>query len=142
MQPLWRGTRVWRETRVIGLAVALSGLIVVMAGAFGAHALADRVSPSSLDVFHTGVRYQAWHTLAALGVFVWRQQRLLRGQILTLTLWFAGVLLFSGSLYALTFGAPRLLGVVTPVGGLCLMAGWIALGVSAWRQRPSEADPQ
>ncbi|WP_110685728.1 DUF423 domain-containing protein [Salinicola aestuarinus] len=129
--------RRWRETQISGLALAVSGLMVVAAGAFGAHALSGRVSPASLEVFQTGVRYQAWHTLAALGVFAWRQQRALRGQLVTLAFWFAGMVLFSGSLYALTFGAPRLLGVVTPVGGLCLMVGWVMLGVSAWRQRPA-----
>jgi len=116
---------------------ALSGFILVAAGAFGAHALADTLSPRDLEVFHTAVRYQAWHTLAVMAVLAWQGQRALRGQTLAIGLWFAGMVLFSGSLYLLVLGGMRALGIVTPVGGLLLMAGWLVLAWSAWRQRPA-----
>ena len=118
------------------VAMALSGLIMVMAGAFGAHGLEGRVSASLLEAFETGVRYQAWHTLAILGVLIWRQQMPLKGQPLVLWLWGAGIVLFSGSLYLLALTGMRGIGMVTPLGGVSLMAGWLALAVTAWRARP------
>ncbi|MEC8917371.1 DUF423 domain-containing protein [Salinicola sp. LHM] len=118
---------------------ALSGFIVVAAGAFGAHALSNTLSPRNLEVFHTAVRYQAWHTLAVMAVLAWQGQRALRGQMLAVGLWFAGMVLFSGSLYALVLSGTKPLGIVTPFGGLLLMAGWLVLAWSAWRQRPATA---
>ncbi|WP_251976002.1 DUF423 domain-containing protein [Salinicola avicenniae] len=118
---------------------ALSGFIVVAAGAFGAHALGPTLAPHELEVFRTGVRYQAWHTLAIMGVLAWQQQRALRGQRLVVSLWFAGIVLFSGSLYLLVLSGIRPLGIVTPFGGLLLMAGWLMLAWCAWRQRPAAA---
>ncbi len=121
--------------RLVWIGVALSGLVSVAAGAFGAHGLQDSVTPRQLDVFETAVRYQAWHTLAMLGVLVWRQSQPLRGQSWVLGLWAAGVALFSGSLYLLAVTGARWLGPVTPLGGLLLMAGWLALAVCAGRAR-------
>jgi uncharacterized membrane protein YgdD (TMEM256/DUF423 family) len=121
------------------IAAALSGFIIVAAGAFGAHALADTLSPRDLEVFHTAVRYQAWHTLAVMAVLAWQGQRALRGQTRAIGLWFAGMVLFSGSLYGLVLSGVRPLGIVTPFGGLLLMAGWLVLAWSAWRQRPAAA---
>ncbi|TDX28678.1 uncharacterized membrane protein YgdD (TMEM256/DUF423 family) [Modicisalibacter xianhensis] len=118
------------------VAMALSGLIMVMAGAFGAHGLEGRVSASLLEAFETGVRYQAWHTLAILGVLIWRQQMPLKGQPLVLWLWGTGIVLFSGSLYLLALAGTRGVGMVTPLGGVLLMVGWLALAVTAWRARP------
>ncbi|OHZ02935.1 DUF423 domain-containing protein [Salinicola sp. MIT1003] len=118
---------------------ALSGFIVVAAGAFGAHALSSTLSPRNLEVFHTAVRYQAWHTLAVMAVLAWQGQRALRGQMLAVGLWFAGMVLFSGSLYALVLSGTKPLGIITPFGGLLLMAGWLVLAWSASRQRPATA---
>tara|TARA_B100000678_G_scaffold154522_1_gene129126 strand:- start:123 stop:509 length:387 start_codon:yes stop_codon:yes gene_type:complete len=118
---------------------ALSGFIVVAAGAFGAHALSSTLSPRNLEVFHTAVRYQAWHTLAVMAVLAWQGQRALRGQMLAVGLWFAGMVLFSGSLYALVLSGMKPLGIITPFGGLLLMAGWLVLAWSASRQRPATA---
>ncbi|MBZ9558831.1 MULTISPECIES: DUF423 domain-containing protein [unclassified Modicisalibacter] len=123
--------------RASWVAVALSGFIMVAAGAFAAHGLQGRIPPRLFDAFETGVRYQAWHTLAMLAVLVWRSRQPLRGQAVTLSLWGAGIVLFSGSLYLLALtGTPRL-GLITPFGGLLLMTGWLALAVSAWRSRPA-----
>lgn len=117
--------------------VALSGLVVVMAGAFGAHALGDMLPPARLDAFTTGVRYQAWHTLAAMAVLLWHAQHPLRGQTTVLWLWSLGMAAFSGSLYLLALTGAHWLGPITPFGGLLLMAGWLTLAISAWRQRPA-----
>lgn len=119
--------------RLAWIAVALSGFVTVAAGAFGAHGLEGRTTPELLDTFETAVRYQAWHTLACLGVLAWREVTDVKGQRLVLGLWAAGMLLFSGSLYLLALSGARVLGLVTPIGGVLLMAGWLALGWCAWR---------
>lgn len=116
------------------LLAGLSGLLAVILGAFGAHGLKGKVTPELLSAFQTGVQYQFYHALALLAVAL----LLLRLPELPLLHWagwmfVAGILLFSGSLYALTFGGPRWLGPVTPLGGLCFMAGWVLLLLSAWR---------
>ncbi|WP_457808961.1 DUF423 domain-containing protein [Kushneria sp. EE4] len=122
-------------SRLLWLVVALSGLAVVVLGAWGAHGLADRLDADALNAWHTGVRYQAWHTLAFMMILVWRESVALRGQCLVLALWGTGVALFCGSLYLLALGGPALLGPVTPLGGLVMMAGWVMLGVTALRRR-------
>ncbi|MDW5376074.1 DUF423 domain-containing protein [Halomonas sp. HP20-15] len=123
--------------RFAWIGVALSGLLSVAAGAFGAHGLQAHASPRLLEVFETAVRYQAWHTLAMLGILIWRTTQPLRGQRLVLALWATGTLLFSGSLYLLVLTGARWLGPVTPFGGLLLMGGWLALAVCAARARPA-----
>lgn len=120
------------------VTVALGGALTVMAGAFGAHALADSLTPRLTAAFETGVRYQAWHLLAMLGVLAWRAARPLAGQRLALGLWLAGTGLFSGSLYALALTGLGALGAITPLGGLLMIGGWLALAATAWRaQSPS-----
>lgn len=115
---------------------ALSGALVVMAGAFGAHALEGQMAPRLAAAFETGVRYQAWHTLALLAVLAWRASRPLAGQRLALGLWAVGMGLFSGSLYAMALTGLGSLGMITPLGGLLLIAGWLALATAAGRARP------
>ncbi len=110
--------------------VALLGATMVMLGAYAAHGLAARTSAAMVDIVETGVRYQAWHTLAMLAVLAWRSQRPLPGQQVVLALWALGVLAFAGSLYLMAL-AGLSVGIVTPIGGLLLMAGWLALGVTA-----------
>lgn len=121
------------------LVTALSGAIMVAAGAFAAHGLSDYLSPKLLQTFETGVRYQAWHTLAMLGVLAWRSACPLAGQRLVLGLWALGVLLFSGSLYALALTGIGRLGIITPFGGVALIAGWLALAVCVMRAQSSES---
>ncbi|EWG99572.1 DUF423 domain-containing protein [Halomonas sp. BC04] len=114
---------------------ALSGALVVMAGAFGAHALEGQLAPRLAAAFETGVRYQAWHTLAMLGVLAWRASHPRRGQGVVLGLWTAGIVLFSGSLYGMALTGVRGLGMITPIGGLLMIGGWLALAVCALRDR-------
>ncbi len=112
--------------------LALAGLLLALAtlcGAFGAHSLRTSVSPDRLQVYETAVRYHFFNALGLLGIGL-----ALRSVDAALLRWSAvlvliGIVLFSGSLYALSFGAPRALGVITPVGGLALIAGWLAFAV-------------
>ncbi len=115
-------------TSIFLVIAALFGLLSVMLGAFAAHGLRARLSESALSAFETGVQYQMYHALALLGVVA--LLRWLGPNLSLLTAGWAfvvGVLLFSGSLYGLALGAPRWLGPITPLGGLCFMLGWIML---------------
>ncbi|GFM82273.1 DUF423 domain-containing protein [Pseudomonas cichorii] len=115
------------------MLAAFFGFTGVALGAFAAHGLKGRLSPEYLAIFHTGVLYQLVHALALLGVAVLAAQ--IPGRLVT---WagfsFAvGIVLFSGSLYALTLTGISKLGIVTPFGGLAFLIGWLTLGVAAWR---------
>ncbi|ERS92060.1 MULTISPECIES: DUF423 domain-containing protein [unclassified Halomonas] len=117
------------------LGAALSGALVVIAGAFGAHALEGQLAPRLAAAFETGVRYQAWHTLALLAVLAWRAAHPLAGQRLAMALWAAGIVLFAGSLYAMALTGTTRLGMVTPVGGVLMIGGWLALAAAILRAR-------
>jgi uncharacterized membrane protein YgdD (TMEM256/DUF423 family) len=112
---------------------ALSGAVGVAAGAFGAHALRARLEPRMLEVFETGARYQMYHALALIAV-AWAAARW-PGTLTTASGWLfvAGTLLFSGSLYAMTLTGVRALGAITPIGGVCFIAGWVCLAIAAAR---------
>jgi uncharacterized membrane protein YgdD (TMEM256/DUF423 family) len=117
--------------------LALAGLLIALAtvlGAFGAHALKAHLSQDKLQVYETAVRYHFLHALGLLAIGV--LLRSMDGELLrwSAALILAGILLFSGSLYLLTFGAPRLLGIVTPIGGLALIAGWILFATTVLRR--------
>ena len=113
---------------LLQLAALLGGLGVAI-GAFGAHALHDTlVRAGRLDTFETAVRYQFYHLLALLAVGVlWTARPDLRTLGTTGWLWLSGIIVFSGSLYALCFTGITKLGAVAPVGGLLLLAGWLSL---------------
>ena len=102
-------------------------------GAFGAHALRTRLSPDMLAVFETGVRYQMYHAFAAFAA-AWAFARWPRRMFAVAgVLFLAGIVVFSGSLYVLALSGERWLGAITPLGGVAFLAGWLALGVGAWR---------
>lgn len=107
------------------VAAAALGLTAVAAGAFGAHGLRARVAPEQVTSWQTAAHYQLVHAVALLALALHGAG----GRPLGTAPWLlaVGMVLFSGSIYALVLGAPRWLGPVTPVGGLCLMAGWAAL---------------
>jgi uncharacterized membrane protein YgdD (TMEM256/DUF423 family) len=110
------------------VASLLAGLAVA-AGAFGAHALRDRLDPAALATFETAARYQLVHALAA----AFAADRAVRsggGASANAALAFlVGVVLFSGSLYVLALGGPRLVGAITPFGGVAFMTGWVMLAL-------------
>ena len=119
--------------RVFLLLAALAGFTGVALGAFAAHGLKSQLSAEYLAVFQTGVHYQLVHALALFGVALLAER--LPGRLLTAAgiLFAVGILLFSGSLYALTLSGLGKLGMITPLGGLCFLAGWLCLGLTAWR---------
>lgn len=111
----------------------LFALAAVAAGAFGAHALRDRIAADLLAVFETGARYHMYHALALLGA-AWASTQW-PGMPATASGWFftIGILIFSGSLYLLALTGTRWLGAITPIGGVLFMAGWGCLAIAAWR---------
>jgi uncharacterized membrane protein YgdD (TMEM256/DUF423 family) len=114
---------------------ALSALVSVAAGAFGAHALRSRLAPDLLAVFETGARYEMYHALGLLAA-AWVGARW-PGPAAALAGWLfvAGTVVFSGSLYLLALTGARWLGAVTPLGGAAFLAGWLALAWAALRGR-------
>jgi uncharacterized membrane protein YgdD (TMEM256/DUF423 family) len=115
--------------RTFWILGSVSGLLGVAAGAFGAHALRERLSADLLAVFETGARYQMYHALALLAVALAAARWPGGGWALSGWLFAAGTLVFSGSLYLLALTGARWLGAVTPLGGLCFLGGWAALAL-------------
>ena len=112
------------STRV-ALLVGITGASAVLLGAFGAHALRGVLDARGAELWHTAVNYHAWHALAlAVAVGLGRG----RSRCVAMVAFAVGIVLFSGSLYALALGAPRWVGIITPFGGLAFVAGWLALG--------------
>jgi uncharacterized membrane protein YgdD (TMEM256/DUF423 family) len=115
------------------LGALLAGLSVAL-GAFGAHALRERLDAGMLANFETGARYQMYHALALLAV-AWTVSRFPNSQLPMFAGWLfvLGIVLFSGSLYLMAFTGQRWLGAVTPFGGVAFIAGWACLLIAAWR---------
>ena len=119
-----------------GRILAIAGVLLALAtacGAFGAHALKAQLPPERLAVYETAVRHHFYHSLGLLGIGLALRtvdSGSLRWAALLIVI---GLGLFSGSLYALTLGAPRALGILTPLGGLALIAGWLLFAFAAWR---------
>jgi uncharacterized membrane protein YgdD (TMEM256/DUF423 family) len=111
----------------------LGGLTAVAIGAFAAHALKGKLPTVLFEVFEVGAHYHMYHALALIGV-AWAATRW-PGTATTAAGWFfvAGIVLFSGSLYALALTGVRSLGAITPLGGVCFLLGWALLGWAAWR---------
>lgn len=109
---------------------ALLGLIGVAAGAFGAHALKNKLNQEMLAVFEVGVRYQMYHALAVLLTAY-------MGMLLSGWFFVGGTVVFSGSLYLLALTGVRLFGAITPFGGLILLLGWLCLFLSPFFSRAS-----
>ena len=119
--------------RTFLLIGAVAGFLGVALGAFGAHGLRERISPDMLAVFETGVRYQMYHTLALLIVALTIPR--MGGWLVVTAGWMftAGIVIFSGSLYALALTGVAMLGAITPIGGLAFLAGWACLALAAAR---------
>lgn len=114
-------------SRILGTIAATSGFICVALGAFGAHGLKETLSPGMMDTWQTAVTYQFFHTLVLL-MLAFAPVALSSAYVHRAGLLFtAGILVFSGSLYALVLLDARLLGMVTPFGGVMLLLGWLVL---------------
>ncbi|MEP7044041.1 MAG: DUF423 domain-containing protein [Dokdonella sp.] len=126
------------STRFSLLAGAIAGAVAVALGAFGAHALRSALDERALATWHTAVDYQFWHALALLAVGLLTRatstgESSTRASKIAAVAFVVGIALFCGSLYALALGAPHIVGVITPLGGVALIAGWLALAVHAVR---------
>lgn len=118
------------DAKFISALGAICAFLAVALGAFGAHALSERLAPDMLAIYRTAVEYQFWHALGLVAVGIILQFSP-ETQLLKWSGWtmLAGILLFSGSLYALALTEIRILGAITPVGGLCFLAAWALLAV-------------
>jgi len=121
----------------LAIGALCSGLAVLL-GAFGAHALKGRLSPSDLDVFQTGVQYQLIHGLAICVLAIWCKSSniefgLFDAPGINLLMFLFGIIFFSGSLYILSLGGPRWFGPITPIGGLLFIFAWGLMAYNALR---------
>ncbi|MCY7283138.1 MAG: DUF423 domain-containing protein [Cyanobacteria bacterium CAN_BIN43] len=122
----------------LAIAALLAGLSVAL-GAFASHGLKDKLTERALEIFETATRYQMYHALALALVAV----LLMQGELMqsaTAQPWLnaagyafiAGIIVFSGSLYALSFSGVKVLGAITPIGGVAFMVGWGCLAIAAF----------
>ena len=118
------------QYRLLGSMLALCA---VLFGAFGAHALRETLSAhDSIQTWETAVRYQMWHALALILLSMIPEPQSIPK--MTGPFFVVGSLLFSGSLYGLALDGPKWLGPITPLGGLCLMIGWVLLVYSSYKK--------
>jgi len=114
-------------------ASAIALFLAVAIGAFGAHVLQGRLDAYSMEIYQRAVLY---HFIHALGILAVSLMPPTAGRDWVCRLLLAGILLFCGSLYALALTGNRMLGAITPFGGLSFLAGWLMLAITAWRARP------
>jgi len=115
------------------LIACVFGFLAVALGAFGAHGLKNIFDDYSMGIYKTAVEYQFWHSLALLGVGLlsrWGNPAVLKYSGCACSF---GMLVFSGSLYALAFTKLKWLGAITPLGGVSFMVGWVLLGVASFQ---------
>ena len=112
---------------------ALGGALAVIAGAFGAHALASRLGPRELQLWETAARYLMYGSFAMLAVGLFGAQGARRGVNAAGWCLLAGSVIFSGTVFGLALGGPRWLGAITPLGGTLLIVGFLVFAWSALR---------
>ena len=118
-----------RAPYVIAAIGAVSAMIAVGAGAFGAHSLREMIPADRLDTFETGARYQMYHALGLVAIAWLVERRRSRSALWAAASLIAGTIVFSGSLYALALSGVRVLGAITPIGGVLFLLGWL---LTAW----------
>ncbi len=116
-------------------AAAISGLLAVIIGAFGAHGLENSLSAHALQRYHTGVEYQFYHVAALLAIAILHVSKPSRLLSMAGYAFILGMVLFSGSLYLYAITGKTLFGMITPVGGLSFMIGWIALFIYSLKEK-------
>lgn len=113
----------------------LSGFLTVALGAFAAHGLRQMISPELIEVFKTGVQYQAWHTLAIIACGILLGQNLNESAhkklVICALCFIIGIFCFSGSLYALAITGVKWFGPITPIGGIFFLVGWLMFMLAA-----------
>lgn len=115
------------------MVAAISGLLAVVIGAFGAHGLKGRITTDLMAIFQTGVQYHFYHTLALLLVGI----LMLQFPQISLLKWsgwlfIAGIVVFSGSLYVMAITDIKWLGAITPIGGVAFIAGWLTMAIAVY----------
>ena len=123
-----------RPATIIATA-AVFGLLAVMAGAAGTHALRDTLDAGALRTFETAARFQMYHALALLAVGILSMRLQTRVLTVSAAIFALGILLFSGSLYILALSGIGIFGAIAPIGGVSLMAGWASLVLAALRSK-------
>jgi uncharacterized membrane protein YgdD (TMEM256/DUF423 family) len=120
-----------KHSTILTLGASLA-FLAVAAGAFGAHALKERLTIQDMEIYQTATRYQMWHALALILCAI--LLALFSNGWLTAAVWcFAiGTAIFSGSLYALVLSGQRWLGAITPIGGMLLLIGWMCVIIATW----------
>lgn len=124
--------------RSVLILASLFGFAAVAIGAFGAHGLEGRVTPERLAVFEVGAKYQMYHALALLALAGYVERLGVAGKVAAIT-FVVGILIFSGSLYLLVLLDQGWLGAITPIGGVCLMAGWLSAFIGACKMTAAPA---
>lgn len=123
----------WQRSRRLLVTAGLLIALATMLGAFGTHGLKPRLSPEKFDSFEIAVTYHFFHALGLLGIALFQHNHASLWLVWSTRLLLTGIGLFSGSIYLLTFGAPSFLGMVAPLGGLSLMAGWVFFAIAAYQ---------
>jgi len=127
------------DSRFLPLLVTINGFLVVAVGAFGAHGLKTLIAPASMQLWHTGVRYQMFHVVALLACAFFSstceaKSRAVHWVVVAACLFVLGILFFSGSLYLLALTQKSWLGMCVPVGGVFFLLGWASLTISFFRR--------
>ena len=120
-------------TKTFFIIASLSSFLSVALGAFAAHALKQKLTPEMFNIFEVGVRYHFYH---AVGLFIvaWAISYFTTANLVPAGwLFIAGTIIFSGSLYAFSLSGMKWLGAITPIGGLCFLAGWLWMAWGVWR---------
>ncbi|MDP6152605.1 MAG: DUF423 domain-containing protein [Phycisphaeraceae bacterium] len=122
-------------TRTFFILGSVFGMTAILAGTFGAHGLEQTVTPALLETFDTGVRYHMYHALALIGV-AWACEHF-GGKLPVAAGWLfvIGIIVFAGSLYLLAITGARWLGMITPIGGVAFVVGWLLLIVAGAQSR-------
>ena len=117
------------------LISCLFGFLATALGAFGAHGLKSVASQDMIDIFNLGVQYQFYHTFVIMGAAIagqWLPSRRLDYSAYAFIL---GIIFFSGSLYAYALTGTQLVAIITPIGGMCFLVGWLLLAATVWQNR-------
>jgi uncharacterized membrane protein YgdD (TMEM256/DUF423 family) len=117
-------------------SACILGALAVILGAFGAHALKEKLTAAQLQIFETGVRYHFYHVFALLVTAILYKEYPVKLLLWAGNLFICGIILFSGSLYFLIIAeGMKKLGIITPIGGACFIAGWLLLGAGIFKKK-------
>ena len=122
--------------KIILLFATVSGFLAVAIGAFGAHGLKNIITADLINIYKTGVDYHFYHTFALLTLGLSAQWLPKKWLTVSACSFVVGIMLFSGSLYAYAITSAKWLGPITPLGGVCLLLGWLFFFIAIMRSKP------